>query len=193
MSSESHSDDAHRCASLVGGRPAASSAKMWLLRTSHRVCICLGKRLITPQHAPPHSSILEPFSVYRPGGPAACHACRPDTGDAYYISRAYTLLSNCVVQCMRVLSLPALLLLSEPVGRSVGRSAARGRRAGAHFGKATRPHPLKHPSRRIFLGSRRNSARCARTARLTLGGTRRRSKSNRVESKCKWNGTRQRS
>ncbi len=49
---------------------------------------------------------------------------------------------------------------SEPVCRSVGRRPEE----RAHGGKATRPHPLRHPSRRNFLDSRRNSARCARTA-----------------------------
>ena len=81
------------------------------------------------------------------------------TGDAHCISRGFTLLSNCVVQRMRVWSLPALLFLSEPVCRSVGRRPE----ARALGGKATRPHPLRHPSRRISLGSRRSSARCART------------------------------
>jgi hypothetical protein len=84
------------------------------------------------------------------------------TGDAHCISRGFTFLSNCMVQRrgMRVWSLPALLFLSEPVCRSVGlRPEAR-----AHGGKATRPHPLRHPSRRISLGSRRSSARCARAA-----------------------------
>jgi len=82
------------------------------------------------------------------------------TGDAHCISRGFTFLSNCVVQRMRAWSLPALLFLSEPVCRSVGRRPE----ARAHGGKATRPHPLRHPSRRISLGSRRSSARCARTA-----------------------------
>ena len=36
--------------------------------------------------------------------------------------------------------------------------------AGVRCGKATPPHALRHPSRRISLGSRRSSARCARTA-----------------------------
>ena len=82
------------------------------------------------------------------------------TGDAHCISRVFTLFSKCVIQRMRVWSLPALLFLSEPVCRSVGRRPE----ARAHGGKATRPHPLRHPSRRISLGSRRSSARCARTA-----------------------------
>ncbi len=82
------------------------------------------------------------------------------TGDAHCISRGFTFLSNCVVQRMRAWSLPALLFLSEPVCRSVGRRPE----ARAHGGEATRPHPLRHPSRRISLGSRRSSARCARTA-----------------------------
>jgi hypothetical protein len=82
------------------------------------------------------------------------------TGDAHCISRGFTLLSKCVMQRMRAWSLPALLFLSEPVCRSVGRRPE----ARAHGGKATRPHPLRHPSRRISLGSRRSSARCARTA-----------------------------
>ena len=84
------------------------------------------------------------------------------TGDAHCISRGFTLLSSCVVQRMRAWSLPALLFLSEPVCRSVG--AGRRPEARAHGGKATRPHPPRHPSRRISLGSRRSSARCARTA-----------------------------
>ena len=79
------------------------------------------------------------------------------TGDARCISRGFCFLSSCVVQRMRVWSLPALLFLSEPVCRSVGRRPE----ARAHGGKAIRPHPLRHPSRRIPLGSRRNSARCA--------------------------------
>ena len=82
------------------------------------------------------------------------------TGSAQCTSPHHTLLSNCVVQRMRVWSLAALLFLSEPVCRSVGRRPE----ARAHGGKATRPHPLRHPSRRISLGSRRSSARCARTA-----------------------------
>ena len=82
------------------------------------------------------------------------------TGDAHCISRGFTFLSKCVMQRMRVWSLPALLFLSEPVCRSVGRRPE----ARAHGGKATRPHPLRHPSRRISLGSRRSSARCARAA-----------------------------
>ncbi len=82
------------------------------------------------------------------------------TGDAHCISRGFIFLSNCVVQRMRVWSLPALLFFSEPVCRSVGRRPE----ARAHRGEATRPHPLRHPSRRISLGSRRSSARCARTA-----------------------------
>ena len=82
------------------------------------------------------------------------------TGDAHCISRGFTLLSNCMVQRMRAWSLLALLFLSEPVCRSVGRRPE----ARAHGGKATRPHPPRHPSRRISLGSRRSSARCARTA-----------------------------
>ncbi len=43
------------------------------------------------------------------------------TGDAHCISRGFTFLSNCAVQRMRAWSLPALLFLSEPVCRSVGR------------------------------------------------------------------------
>ena len=82
------------------------------------------------------------------------------TDDAHCISRGFSLLSKCVMQRMRAWSLPALLFLSEPVCRSVGRRPE----ARAHGGKATRPHPLRHPSRRISLGSRRSSARCARTA-----------------------------
>ena len=50
------------------------------------------------------------------------------TGDAQCTSPHRTLLSNCVVQRMRAWSLAALLFLSEPVCRSVGRSAARGTR-----------------------------------------------------------------
>ncbi len=45
--------------------------------------------------------------------------------------------------------------------RPPGGDSPGGRRA---FGKATRTHPLGHPSHRTFLGSRRNLARCARTA-----------------------------
>ncbi len=84
------------------------------------------------------------------------------TGDAHCISRGFTLLSKCVMQRMRAWSLPALLFPSEPgpVCRSVGRRPE----ARARGGKATRPHPLRHPSRRISLGSRRSSASCARTA-----------------------------
>ncbi len=82
------------------------------------------------------------------------------TGYAHCISRGFTLLSNYMVQHMRAWSLPALLFLSEPVCRSVGRRPE----ARARGGKATRPHPPWHPSRRIYLGSRRSSARCARTA-----------------------------
>ena len=82
------------------------------------------------------------------------------TGSAQCISRGFTLLSNCVVQRMRAWSLPALLFLSEPVCRFVGRRPD----GCAHRGEATRPHALRHPSRRISLGSRRNSPRCARTA-----------------------------
>ena len=82
------------------------------------------------------------------------------TGSAQCISRGFTLLSNCVVQRMRAWSLPALLFLSEPVCRFVGRRPD----GCAHRGKATPPHALRHPSRRISLGSRRNSPRCARTA-----------------------------
>ncbi len=48
------------------------------------------------------------------------------TDDADGISPYHTLISNCGVQFIRVWSLPALLLLSEPW--SVGRSAARGTR-----------------------------------------------------------------
>ena len=43
------------------------------------------------------------------------------TGYAHCTSPHHTLLSNCVVQRMRAWSLPALLFLSEPVCRSVGR------------------------------------------------------------------------
>ena len=84
------------------------------------------------------------------------------TGDAHCISRGFTLLSKCMVQRMRVWSLPALLFLSEPACRSVGRRPD----GCAHRGEATRPHPLtgRHPIRRISLGSRRSSARCARAA-----------------------------
>ena len=82
------------------------------------------------------------------------------TGSAQCISRGFTLLSNCVVQRMRAWSLPALLFLSEPVCRFVGRRPD----GCAHRGKATPPHALRHPSRRISLGSRRNAPRCARTA-----------------------------
>jgi hypothetical protein len=84
------------------------------------------------------------------------------TGDVQCTSPYYTLLSNCVAQRTRAWPLPALLFLSEPVCRSVGRRPE----ARAHGGKleGTRPHPLRHPSRRISLGSRQNSARCARTA-----------------------------
>jgi hypothetical protein len=78
------------------------------------------------------------------------------------LSRAFTFLSSCVVlvQCMRVWSLPALPLLSEPVGRSTDptRSAPGApREARIAPGKAARPHPRtgRHPSRRVFLGSRR--------------------------------------
>ncbi len=41
---------------------------------------------------------------------------------------------------------------------AVCRSFDRRPEGGAHFGKATRPRPLRHLSRRIFLGSRRKSA-----------------------------------
>ncbi len=87
------------------------------------------------------------------------------TGNAQCISPCHTLLSNCVPveQRMRAWSLPALLFLSEsePVCRSVGRRPE----ARAHGGKATPPSLLRHPSRRIPLGSssrrNRDSARCA--------------------------------
>ena len=82
------------------------------------------------------------------------------TGSAQCISRGFTLLSKCVLQRMRAWPLPALLFLSEPVCRFVGRRPD----GCAHRGKATPPHALRHPSRRISLGSRRSSPRCARTA-----------------------------
>ena len=82
------------------------------------------------------------------------------TGSAQCISRGFTLLSKCVMQRMRAWPLPALLFLSEPVCRFVGRRPD----GCAHRGRATPPHALRHPSRRISLGSRRNSPRCARTA-----------------------------
>ena len=144
--------------SAVGGLPRhlRMRTKIRLLATSRRGSICLGRRLNPPQHAPPQTR--SPLSVYRPGGiPHATrvwHRLRP-----LHIARFY-LLSKCVMQRMRVWSLPALLFLSEPVCRSVGRRPE----ARAHGGKATRPHPPRHPSRRISLGSRRSSARCARTA-----------------------------
>jgi len=58
-------------------------------------------------------------------------------GDAQCISLYHTVLSSsgCVVQRMRARSLPALLFLSEPACRSVGRRPE----AGVRCGKATRP------------------------------------------------------
>ena len=112
------------------------------------------------------SSIAENVPRRLPSGwPSARHAClAPVTPSAYRrivpCSRTAWCSACAPVQRMRAWSLPALLFLSEPVCRSVGRRPE----ARAHGGKATRPHPLWHPSRRISLGSRRNSARCARTA-----------------------------
>ena len=52
----------------------------------------------------------------------ACRTPRMSgTGDAQRISPYHTLLSTCVLQRMRAWSLPAILFLSEPVCRSVGR------------------------------------------------------------------------
>ncbi len=68
------------------------------------------------------------------------------TGYAHCISRGFTLFSKCVMQRMRAWSLPALLFLSEPVCRSVGRRPE----ARAHGGKATRPHPRQAPESPYF-------------------------------------------
>ncbi len=89
----------------------------------------------------------------------ACSTPRvSDTGDAQCISPYHTFFSNCVVQRMRAWSLPAIPLRAR---LSVGRSAARWRRALR--GSDPSP-PAQATESRISLGSRRNSARCARTA-----------------------------
>jgi hypothetical protein len=59
-------------------------------------------------------------------------------------------------------SLAMMLSLLTGCGRPVGRSAARRPERGAHFGKLARTHPLRHPSHRTFLGSRRKSRDAAR-------------------------------
>ena len=146
--------------SAVGGLPRhlRMRTKIRLLTTSRRGSICLGKRLNPPQHAPrPHTALFRLAFTVR----VVIRTPRVSgTGDAHCISPHHTLLSKCVVQRMRVWPLPALLFLSEPVCRFVGRRPD----GCAHRGEATRPHALRHPSRRISLGSRRNAPRCARTA-----------------------------
>jgi hypothetical protein len=57
------------------------------------------------------------------GWPVACHADPSGMDDAHGISAHHIFLSSCVVRCMRVCSLPALL------SEAAGRSAAQGRRA----------------------------------------------------------------
>ncbi len=80
------------------------------------------------------------------------------TGDARGISPYRTFRSNWVVQCMRVWSLPALLFLSEPICRKVGRRPDR----CEHRGEATRPRPLRHPRVAVFPSVRGGTRRDAR-------------------------------
>ena len=145
--------------SAVGGLPRhlRMRTKIRLLATSHRDWICLGKRLNPPQHALPSRKMY--LGVYRPAGHP--HATRVWHWQCpVHIASFYLALELRPAARMRAWSLPALLFLSEPVCRFVGRRPD----GCAHRGEATPPHPLRHPSRRISLGSRRSSARCARTA-----------------------------
>ncbi len=150
--------------SAVGGLPRhlRTTTKIRLLllllvATSHRVCIRLGKRLNPPQHALP----LRKMSPMRlpAGWPSARHAClAPVTPTAYRAVLPCSRSVSCNA-CAPGRSQPCDSSQSPFVGRSVG-----GPRDAPTAGKATRPHPPRHPSRRISLGSRRSSARCARTA-----------------------------
>jgi hypothetical protein len=139
--------------SSVGGPPRhlRMSTKIQLLTTSHR-----GQ---TRRSMLPHTALFRLAFTVR----VAIRTPRPSgTGDAQCTSPYRTLLSNCVVQRMRIWALPALLFISGPACRQVGRRPD----GCAHRWEAPRPSPLRHrdPSRRISLGSRRSSARCARTA-----------------------------
>ena len=77
------------------------------------------------------------------------------TSSAQCISRGFTFLSNCVVQRMRAWSLPALLFLSEPVCRFVGRRPE----AGVRCGKATPPHAPYFPRFEAELAEMRENGR----------------------------------
>ena len=130
--------------------------KIRLITTSRRGSICLGKQLNPPFHAPPRTR--SPLSVYRPGGiPHATrvwHRLRP-----LHIARFYLDLELRRATHARLVAPSLAIPLRARL--SVGRSAARGTRPRR---ESDRPHPLRHPSRRISLGSRRSSARCARKA-----------------------------
>jgi hypothetical protein len=99
------------------------------------------------------------------GWPSARHACLALVTPTAYrriIPCSYLAYLACeVCHAMHARLVAPSLAIPLRARLSVSRSAAHGR---AHRGEATRPHPLRHPSRRISLGSRWSSARCARTA-----------------------------